>query len=874
MADSLRDARIRSTAKRSPQVGVLRLTGGLALIGRLSLGLMLCGGLALRLFRLGAANLWYDETVSVVLAGSPLPELIRHTAGDIHPPGYYMLLRGWLLLMGYPTGHADPAGSGLEFAAGFFSLACGVLLIALIYVLARRATRGFAHSRRTALVAAALAACSPYHVWYSQEVRMYTLGAALGVLALYALLRALAPPTRRRAAWWAVYALAAAAGMYTLYYFAFLLIALNLWVLVTQSAPPSLRGKGEATSAWPGLGSALLANLAAAALYIPWIPTAWRQATQPPVPPWRSVPDLLSALRESWAALVLGQSASAWMWPVLLIAAGCYLAGLVALRQTGTRRRSAAPHPAQALGLATFGSLALILLVSLATPLYHVRYLFTYSPAFYVVLAAGLVRLWTWRPHVSARLGLATAAVCATLLLAATGISLRDFWTSPAFHTDDLRGAVEFLQAHWRPDDVLIVNAGYTYTALQTYWNGPIASRTRLTGDLPAPRADGALVMVTTGHVDGAPGLGWDDPRSDFFAMPTGTARQQIGALFSRFTRVWQYRIYDTVNDPAGLTRAELAQNGTLFEDQPFAGEANMRVQGFLSLGRAQTPEAAAAGGASFEGGLSLAAAEVKGTVAAGQTLYVPLRWQIARAPGTDFATSVRLVRPDGDVWAQPADDHPAGAGFPAHVWPAHTPVPQTLALPVPLGTPPGAYTVTLVVYDPATGSPWPPADLTGTLTAGPGGVVTLGRIDVIRPAAWSHRPALATFGPLALVDAGSPATTVAPGGSIPLDLTWQAVSAPGEPLVVVAQLLDGQGSVAAGLEAQPLDARYPTQNWAPDEIVRDRHTLAVPPTLAPGRYQLIVGLYRASDRARLPAQTGLFTRSPYYVIKTIEIEP
>jgi len=152
--------------------------------GRGALWLILLAGLALRLFRLGADSLWYDETVSAALAGSALPELIRHTAGDIHPPLYYILLRGWLILMGYPTGHADAAGIGLEVAAGFFSLFFGVLLICLIYALARRLA-----GPRAALIAAALAAFSPYHIWYSQEVRMYTLGAVFGVVVTAALVQ-------------------------------------------------------------------------------------------------------------------------------------------------------------------------------------------------------------------------------------------------------------------------------------------------------------------------------------------------------------------------------------------------------------------------------------------------------------------------------------------------------------------------------------------------------------------------------------------------------------------------------------------------------------------------------------------------------------
>jgi hypothetical protein len=80
--------------------------------------ILITAGFALRLYQLGAESLWYDETVSVFLAGRPAAELLRHTSGDIHPPGYYLLLRGWLTVMGMPDGHAS---SGTHRgAAGFF----------------------------------------------------------------------------------------------------------------------------------------------------------------------------------------------------------------------------------------------------------------------------------------------------------------------------------------------------------------------------------------------------------------------------------------------------------------------------------------------------------------------------------------------------------------------------------------------------------------------------------------------------------------------------------------------------------------------------------------------------------------------------------
>ena len=640
--------------------------------------------------------------------------------------------------------------------------------------------------------------------------------------------------------------------MYTLYYFAFLLAAANLAVLAW------LLARKAAVRPW------LMAQAAAALLYAPWIPAAWHQAAHPPVPPWRTAPDVAAALREAWTALSLGQSAPGWLWPALVIVLFVCGFGLFALvTRTGRIDRS---NPASLLlPVAPFGSLALVLGASFVTPLYHVRYLFTYSPAFYVILAFGLVWLWTRRRT----LALAGGAVW----LAAAAVSLYSFWASPAYRADDHRAAVRYLQSRWRPGDVVLVNAGYAYTALYTYWNGPIALRDRLTEALPAPRSDDALVIVETGHVDGAPDLGWADPRSDFFAMPSGATDRQLSALFSSFGRVWHYRIYDTVNDPNGLVRGLLEQDGQILEEQQFAGEANMRVQGFVPRQASFMPGESPAGNAAYATGLTVQSAALPAQVTSGDSLYPVLLWQTHAPLAGVIATSLRLVDASGIVWAQPPDVRPLGPRYEATAWPPGAAIRQPLALPVQEGTPPGTYSVELVVYDPASGQPWPPSTTSGSLAPDGDGLL-LGKIDVARPAtAPGLRPALARFGPLALIDAETPASTLSPGDALPLELLWQAEDAPAEPLVVVLQLLDRQGNVAAGLEAQPLDGRYGTQDWTAGELVRDRHVLDLPPGLAPGDYRLIAGVYRAGDRTRLSTPTGIFGTSQSYVVKTIAIK-
>ncbi|MGE5603015.1 MAG: hypothetical protein ACM30E_08190, partial [Nitrososphaerales archaeon] len=574
------------------------------------------------------------------------------------------------------------------------------------------------------------------------------------------------------------------------------------------------------------------------------------QAAQPPVPPWRTAPNLPAALLESWNALSFGQSAPMWIWPALVLMLMLYALGLrVLIVRQGL-------DVAVSLAVATLGPLFLILVVSHVKPLYNFRDVFTYSPAFYVVLAPGLAAL--------GRRSRPAALVTAALLLVVAGISLRAFWSDPAFRADDHRDAVHELQAHWRPGDVVLVNAGWAYTALATYWDGEIAGRYRITGALPEPRSDPSLVMVTTGHTDGAPGLGWGDLRSDFFAMPSQVAKEQVADLFDRFRRVWHYRVYDTVNDPDGLIRALLPRHGQILDERTYPGEAYLRVESYAPREGATWNDSAP--GAAF-GDLQLRAETAAPTATPGETLYPTISWRPVAAISTTIGTSLRLVGAGGETWTRAPDERPLGPLFTSRQWPANIVQRQPLALTVPEGTIPGDYRLVLVVYDADTGRPLDSVPLNGATAANPG--LVLGRVTIAKPTETPEpRPALAEFGPLALVEATTPVTTISPGGNVPVELLWQARGALDEPLVIVVQALDDQGKVVANLEEQPLAGRYPTQSWQPGELVRDRHSLALPVDIAPGRYRVIAGVYRASDRQRL--KTG---NQDSYQIKEINVQ-
>src|SRR5512137_1326106 len=75
---------------------------------------------ALRAYKLGDQNVWWDEAFSVWVTRHDLGTLTTIAAGDTHPPLYYWLLNLWMVVTG-PS----------EFALRFPSLVYGVVAVTL-----------------------------------------------------------------------------------------------------------------------------------------------------------------------------------------------------------------------------------------------------------------------------------------------------------------------------------------------------------------------------------------------------------------------------------------------------------------------------------------------------------------------------------------------------------------------------------------------------------------------------------------------------------------------------------------------------------------------------------------------------------------------
>ncbi|MSP14157.1 MAG: hypothetical protein EXR62_14525 [Chloroflexi bacterium] len=209
-------------------------------------GLALLLGFALRLYALAGVPLRWDEGWSLGISPLPLAELLRITALDVHPPFYYLLLKGWLSF-----GHS-------EFMVRFLSVIAGTLTIPLLYAAGKRWVAPLVEGSWAGALAACYAALAPPLIYYSQVTRMFALAGTALALAIYGL-EAWLDTGRRRFA--LLFVAGAVLAAYTFYYSILVIGALLLYTWLRRP------GRWPAITAWFSL---------VGLLYLPWVLYVWR----------------------------------------------------------------------------------------------------------------------------------------------------------------------------------------------------------------------------------------------------------------------------------------------------------------------------------------------------------------------------------------------------------------------------------------------------------------------------------------------------------------------------------------------------------------------------------------------------------------------
>ncbi|NMC00986.1 MAG: hypothetical protein GYA30_01270, partial [Chloroflexi bacterium] len=394
---------------------------------RLLLGVILLVAFALRLTRLGDQNIWWDEGLSVVASRMSFTGATLWTASDVHPPLYFWLLWTWARVSGET-----------EFALRFITALEAFLTLPVVYALARRLSR----SPAVGAGAMALLALSRFHIWWSQEMRMYALAGLGAMLSLYFTVRlAEGELTRRTIGGWI---LTTAGAMLTVYSSIVLVPIENLTLLL---AGWRRQDRWRFWGRWIAIQAGVLPFL------VPWMALAL-----PRMRSWSVVkePASLSFVMELNAVLVtLGISTDVGRYrtPALLVV-GALLVGVILL----LRQEQGPARARLTWGLALLGGSVLfmpLIIWALSQPraLFYnprveARYLLPLAPAFYVLLAWALAG-WL-RPRRLRRVG----------VLLSMGIAGMMLWTlpqhfAPRYLRDTDLTLSRIIWTHARPGDAL-----------------------------------------------------------------------------------------------------------------------------------------------------------------------------------------------------------------------------------------------------------------------------------------------------------------------------------------------------------------------------------------------------------------------------------
>lgn len=334
--------------------------------------------LIVRLHGISVPVIWYDEAYSLLLSERSPALIWSTTAGDVHPPLYYLILHYWTMVF----------GNGVFSARSLSTLADIGTLVLCIKLMSLIATR------RAALIAGVLLVLLPISVRYSQEARMYALLGFWLMAATVALVCWSRQPHLKR--YPVMYVLLMTAAFYT-HYFAALCVLVH-WLY------------------WSGVGSDepvlfsvrkwLLVNVTIVVLYLPWLPNFIHQTSGMKglewIPPttWDMLPGLVSQYT------VMISASEGGLWVSLIISALMIICAVMALRLWRSDRRVIL----LLIGY-FFVPVITLFLLSWVAPLFYPRYLVFTAVSLPLIVAVMLDRL--------AERSSVVAVVCLSVFIAA-----------------------------------------------------------------------------------------------------------------------------------------------------------------------------------------------------------------------------------------------------------------------------------------------------------------------------------------------------------------------------------------------------------------------------------------------------------------------
>jgi uncharacterized membrane protein len=428
-------------------------------------------------------SLWLDEAAQAMESARPLAEQWQIRA-DFHPPFFHYLLHFWM------------QGGSTEWYLRLISVLAGVATVGVVYLIGKEVG-----GKKVGKLAALFLSIAPYHIYYSQELRMYVWSALWAALAVYFLLKR---------NWWGQ-TLALVGGVYTLYLF-WLMVPVGviwLWLKDREWLGRYLLSWGVATLAFLPWVPQLLVQLEGG-LVVPQAWPEWGEISS--VGFWRAVP-------LTFAKFSLGRISfsNKLVYGGLVGIAGVVMGWPVWKARREKVSKEEKKDDGLLIWLWLLVPFGLAWVVSLWVPVNAPWRLLFILPAMYLLVAVGLGNL--------GNLGMRKVLIAGVVGVGMVGTLL--YWFNPSFQREDWRGAVRFVQE--RLDEGSVVVFAFPDALASYKWYAA------------DPRGYGAIEGLV--------------------ATPKGVDLR-MGEIMEGMSMVWRFEYLEGLTDVDGLILGWLERNG------------------------------------------------------------------------------------------------------------------------------------------------------------------------------------------------------------------------------------------------------------------------------------------------------------------------
>lgn len=396
--------------------------------------------LFLRLVNLNQ-SFWLDEGAQMVMSSQSLAFQWFGRSADFHPPLFYLLIHFWMKF------------GSVEWFLRFPSIIFGLGTVYLGYLFGKKL-----FGEKIGFLTGLFLAIAPFHIYYSQEARMYSLLAFLVTASMYFL-------------WnknWFGYLVTMVAMFYTHYASFAVIFTQFLWLMVWQR---------ESLKSW------LVSFLAAILFFLPWLPHFLKQLNAGGnlieiLPAWKNLATLspLKSIPLLFFKFSLGrvnfENKVLYFLIILIIFLFIGFLFWLVSRKINTEKIFVLNW--------FLTPILAIWLISFITPMFQpFRLLFTIIP-FYMLLAVGIREI---KDRFDQKL-----AVVLVFLISLGGLGM--YYFNPKFQREDWRRAVQLIESQNSGNSVALFEFSAPFAPYQWYSQGKITSF----GALPGLKATPEIV--------------------------------------------------------------------------------------------------------------------------------------------------------------------------------------------------------------------------------------------------------------------------------------------------------------------------------------------------------------------------------------------